>query len=154
MSLYTEFASELLAIAFTHNVIFLLVFFPCTCRYTAAKSSTDKWLSNSVQNSAKSVAAFDEDGSPTCLMHPVLVEKLRVGVSGVGNRQLSTVNFWQSEQSIRDQFYDLQDRSPFPKLPPYCTCEAQFCASHLDERDNRTFDHLSKDKGSSLHEGQ
>ena len=56
---------------------------------------------------------------PSALMHPTLLEKLRLGAPTSGHIQLSTLNKSQSQHAVVDEFYRLQDSSPFPKLPPY-----------------------------------
>ena len=52
-------------------------------------------------------------------MHPTLLEKLRLGAPSSGHIQLSTINRSQSQHAVVEEFYRLQDSSPFPKLPPY-----------------------------------
>ena len=56
---------------------------------------------------------------PSALMHPTLLEKLRLGAPSSGHIQLSTINRSQSQHAVVEEFYRLQDSSPFPKLPPY-----------------------------------
>ena len=56
---------------------------------------------------------------PSALIHPTLLEKLRLGAPTSGHIQLSTLNKSQSQHAVVDEFYRLQDSSPFPKLPPY-----------------------------------
>lgn len=57
--------------------------------------------------------------SPSALIHPTLLEKLRIGTPTEGHQQLCTLNNPQNESSIVDQLYTLQTTSPFPKLPSY-----------------------------------
>lgn len=53
------------------------------------------------------------------LMHPVLLEKMRLGSPSSSHIKLSTLNADQSQQDIIETFYNLHKTSPFPKLPPY-----------------------------------
>ena len=56
---------------------------------------------------------------PSSLLHPTLLEKMRLGSPSSAHIHLSTLNRPQSSQSISETFYSLQDSAPFPRLPPY-----------------------------------
>ena len=56
---------------------------------------------------------------PSSLLHPTLLEKLRLGSPSSAHIHLSTINREQSNQSISETFYGLQDSAPFPRLSPY-----------------------------------
>ena len=56
---------------------------------------------------------------PTSLLHPSLMEKLRLGSPTPAHMDLTTLNRHQSENEINKTLYGLQEMSPFPKLPPY-----------------------------------
>ena len=56
---------------------------------------------------------------PSSLLHPTLLEKMRLGSPSSAHIQLSTLNRAQSNRSISETFYGLQDTAPFPRLPPY-----------------------------------
>ena len=57
--------------------------------------------------------------TPTALLHPTLMEKLRLGSPTPAHTDLSTLNRYQTESEINRTLYGLQETSPFPKLPPY-----------------------------------
>ena len=67
---------------------------------------------------------------PDSLIHPVLLEKMRLGSPSTSHTQLSTLNSDQSQQGIHEAFYDLHKTNPFPRLPPYYV--------HKSEELNRT----------------
>ncbi|XP_064383505.1 F-box only protein 16-like [Halichondria panicea] len=57
---------------------------------------------------------------PDSLIHPVLLEKMRLnGSPSTRHTQLTTLNIDQSQQDIHEAFYDLHKSNPFPRLPPY-----------------------------------
>lgn len=56
---------------------------------------------------------------PSSLLHPTLLEKMRLGSPSSAHIQLSTLNRTQSEQAISETLYGLQNTAPFPRLPPY-----------------------------------
>lgn len=56
---------------------------------------------------------------PDSLIHPILLEKMRLGSPSSSHIQLSTLNINQSQQDISEAFYDLHRTTPFPRLPPY-----------------------------------
>lgn len=56
---------------------------------------------------------------PTALLHPTLIEKMRLGSPSTAHMDLSTLNKHQTENEINETFYGLQRASPFPKLPAY-----------------------------------
>ena len=64
--------------------------------------------------------------SPTSLLHPALLEKMRVGSPSSAHMLLSTLNRQQSEKEIRDTLYELQKVAPFPNLPPYFIHKSEF----------------------------
>lgn len=57
--------------------------------------------------------------SPTSLLHPTLLEKLRLGSPSTEHIELNTLNRYQTENDVNEAFYKLHTTSPFPKLPPY-----------------------------------
>ena len=56
---------------------------------------------------------------PSSLLHPTLLEKMRLDSPSSAHIQLSTLNRGQSNQVISETLYSLQDSAPFPRLPPY-----------------------------------
>ena len=56
---------------------------------------------------------------PSSLLHPTLLEKMRLGSPSSAHIQLSTLNRGQNNQIISEALYSLQDSAPFPRLPPY-----------------------------------
>lgn len=55
----------------------------------------------------------------TALLHPTLLEKMRLGSPSTAHTDLSTLNRYQTDNEINETFYQLQKASPFPKLPVY-----------------------------------
>lgn len=73
---------------------------------------------------------------PSALMHPTLLEKMRLGTPTSGHIHLCTVNRSQSQTVARDEFYRLQDASPFPRLPPYYVHSSTAAVKRTSERDH------------------
>ncbi len=68
---------------------------------------------------------------PGSLIHPVLLEKMRLnGSSSKKHTQLTTLNIDRSQQDIYEAFYDLHKTNPFPKLPPYYVHKSEYSDSH------------------------
>ena len=56
---------------------------------------------------------------PSSILHPTLLEKMRLGSPSQAHRHLSTINSTQTNNAISETLYGLQDNAPFPRLPPY-----------------------------------
>jgi hypothetical protein len=56
---------------------------------------------------------------PSSLLHPTLLEKMRLNSPTSAHMELTTLNRQQTENEINETLYNLQEASPFPKLPPY-----------------------------------
>ena len=74
---------------------------------------------------------------PTSLLHPALLEKMRLSSPSSAHVHLSTLNRHQTENEISETFYDLQNVSPFPKLPPYFVHKSNFNAGSSDSGDDK-----------------
>lgn len=72
---------------------------------------------------------------PTSLLHPTLLEKMRLGSPSNAHVHLSTLNRHQTENEISETFYKLHDASPFPKLPPYFVHKSNLDARGGDSGD-------------------
>lgn len=69
---------------------------------------------------------------PDCLIHPVLLEKMRLnGSPSPLHSQLTTLNINQSDRDMHDAFYDLHKTNPFPRLPPYYVHKSK--ESHMEQ---------------------
>ena len=56
---------------------------------------------------------------PSALLHPTLLEKMRLDSPTPAHMHLTTLNRQQTEEEINDTLYGLQETAPFPKLPLY-----------------------------------
>lgn len=56
---------------------------------------------------------------PSALLHPTLMEKMRLNSPTSAHMHLNTLNRQQTENEINETLYGLQEAAPFPKLPPY-----------------------------------
>lgn len=56
---------------------------------------------------------------PTSLLHPTLLEKMRLDSPSTAHMHLSTRNKQQTDNEINETFYKIQNAAPFPKLPPF-----------------------------------
>lgn len=56
---------------------------------------------------------------PLALLHPTLLEKMRLDSPTPAHMHLTTLNRQQTEEEISDTLYGLQETAPFPKLPLY-----------------------------------
>ncbi len=57
--------------------------------------------------------------APSSLLHPTLLEKMRLDSPTIAHMRLSTRNQRQSPHEMNQTLYKLQSDAPFPKLPPY-----------------------------------
>ena len=95
-----------------------IIFCSSICRHLGTITS----LTDSCMGPVRSNASVDGTTSfppPDSLIHPILLEKMRLGSPSSSHIQLSTLNSNQSQQDISEAFYDLHKTTPFPRLPPY-----------------------------------
>lgn len=72
---------------------------------------------------------------PDSLIHPVLLEKMRLnGSSSIKHAPLTTINIDQSKQDIHEAFYDLHKTNPFPRLPPYYVHKSEHADRHKTDK--------------------
>ncbi len=78
---------------------------------------------------------------PTALLHPSLMEKLRLGSPTSAHMDLATLNRYQTDNEISKILYGLQEASPFPKLPPYFVHQSDAEGGNREESERSTLRH-------------
>ena len=68
---------------------------------------------------------------PSALIHPTLLEKMRLGSPTPSHIHLSAMN--RTQHAVMDEFYRLQDSSPFPRLPPYYVHSSSMAENERDK---------------------